>query len=117
MLVAAEIAVPMAAGQTQGAMGDRSAVLYENADRDLAALYGNLVAKITREGQISLQAAQATWAQFRDQECAFETLGSRGGSVNRMALYDCKARLTQARIAELKRQLNCEEGDVSCGNQ
>jgi uncharacterized protein YecT (DUF1311 family) len=32
-------------------------------------------------------------------------------------LSQCLTQKTNARIAELKAQLNCEEGDLSCGGQ
>jgi uncharacterized protein YecT (DUF1311 family) len=116
-LIAGQILTQGAAAQTQAAMGGSSATHYEKANRELVVVYGNLMAKITREGQASLQASEAIWTRFRDQECDFEALGSKGGSINGMVVSDCKSRLTRVRIAELNRQLNCQEGDTSCGNQ
>ena len=81
------------------------------------AAYDRLMAKISPAGQAALRDAQRSWLRFRDQECDFETLGSSSGSIRPMVVYGCKTRLTVARTTDLAAQINCPEGDASCGNQ
>jgi uncharacterized protein YecT (DUF1311 family) len=90
---------------------------YEAADAELAKVYLDLMAKVSDTGKISLRDAEQAWAAYRDKVCAFETAGTTGGSIHSMVLSQCLAKKTKARIAELKTQLNCEEGDLTCGHQ
>jgi uncharacterized protein YecT (DUF1311 family) len=121
MLLAAILAVAAASspavGQTQREINRESADRMHDADRQLDAVYRKLTEKISPAGQAALDKAQQSWRQFREQECDFETLGSAGGSIRPMALAECRARLTRERVAQLEAQLNCEEGDTSCGRQ
>jgi Lysozyme inhibitor LprI len=87
------------------------------ADQRLNAVFSSLIAKISAAGKASLRDAEKTWIGFRDQECAFETMASVGGSVHPMVVSQCKSRLTIQRTKDLEGQLNCKEGDLSCGGQ
>jgi uncharacterized protein YecT (DUF1311 family) len=106
-----------ATGQTQSEMTGQSEALYKKARQDLAVTYKQLMAKVSPKGQTSLRKTEETWILYQDLECDFETLGSEDGSVHSMAVLDCRTHLTKVRTAELKQQLNCQEGDVACGNQ
>lgn len=93
--------------------------IYRQADAELNAVYhhlaGNLAAEErTKEYAVLLEAAERDWIAFRDKECEFETAVTRGGTIHPMELAICLARLTRARSNELKRQLACPEGDLSC---
>lgn len=46
--------------------------------------------------------------------CEFEASAVRGGSAEPMARLPCQTRLTRERTEELRRQLNCPEGDLGC---
>jgi len=67
-----------------------------------------------RSNSTRLRAAQRAWIAFRDLDCQARA-GSRGGSFHPAALQLCLERLTDERTATLKRELACEEGDLSCG--
>lgn len=93
--------------------------IYRRADAELNAVYhhlaGNLAAEErTKEYAALLEAAERAWITFRDKECEFETAVTRGGTIHPMEFAICLARLTRARSSELKRQLACPEGDISC---
>ena len=93
--------------------------IYRRADAELNAVYrhlsGNLAGESrTKDDVALLEAAERAWISFRDQECAFETAVTRGGTIHSMEVAICLTRLTRARAAELKRQLACPEGDLSC---
>ncbi len=105
------------AAQSQMEMNERAGNDFTKADKSLNEIYKKLMAKISPEGQARLQDVEKVWIQFRDEECAFETLGTVEGSIHPMVLLYCKGRLTNQRIKDLDAQLNCKEGDVSCGGQ
>jgi len=44
-------------------------------------------------------------------------MGTSGGSIHGMMLSQCLTDLTAQQTKRLQRQLNCAEGDVSCGGQ
>ena len=62
-----------------------------------------------------LKDAERAWIAYRDKECAWE-IGPQedGGSIWPMAMDNCLQEKTDARIRELKSQLECVEGDVAC---
>jgi uncharacterized protein YecT (DUF1311 family) len=83
----------------------------------LNAVYNKLRAKISDAGKKNLQVAQQSWLRFRDQECEFETMRTVGGSIHSMIVAICLTRLTDQRVKDLEAQLNCQEGNLSCGGQ
>ena len=111
------IAVGSAAAQSQMELNAQAAGDLRKSDERLNAVYNKLRAKISDAGKKSLQTAQQSWLRFRDQECEFETMGTVGGSIHSMIVALCLTRLTDQRIKDLEAQLNCKEGDLSCGGQ
>jgi uncharacterized protein YecT (DUF1311 family) len=63
------------------------------ADQRLNAVFSSLIAKVSAARKASLRDAEKTWIRFRDQECAFETMGSGRGSGHPMVVSKCKSRL------------------------
>lgn len=106
-----------AAAQTQRDLDAAAGTAFAQADRRLNAVYKGLMDKISANGQARLREAQQSWLRFRDQECLFESLGTEGGSIHSMIVTQCRTRLTEQRVADLEHQLDCPEGDVSCGGQ
>jgi uncharacterized protein YecT (DUF1311 family) len=111
------IAISSAAAQSQLELNARAGGDLRKSDEQLNAVYDQLRTKISDAGKKSLQAAQQSWLRFRDQECEFETMGTVGGSIHSMIVAICLTRLTDQRIKDLDAQLNCKEGDLSCGGQ
>ena len=84
---------------------------WQIADADLNAAYGAaqvmmkaVDADLTKDQQgaaLTLRDAQRAWVTFRDAACAAEGYPSRGGSIEPMIIYACRARLTQGRAADL----------------
>lgn len=89
----------------------------EQADADLNAVYNKLAAKVSAEGKAKLIEMQKAWMKYRDLQCAFDSLGTAGGTINSMIVGECLGELTKEQTKRLRRQLDCEEGDVSCGGQ
>ena len=111
------LAVGSVAAQSQMELNAQAAADLRKSDQQLNAVYNKLRAKISDAGKKSLQTAQQSWLRFRDQECEFETMGTVGGSIHSMIVAICLTRLTDQRIKDLEAQLNCQEGDLSCGGQ
>ena len=111
------VAAGAAMGQSQMELNAQAAADLRKSDQQLNAVYNKLRAKISDAGKKSLQTAQQSWLRFRDQECEFETMGTVGGSIHSMIVAICLTRLTDQRIKDLDAQLNCKEGDLSCGGQ
>lgn len=103
--------------QTQTDMNICSYQAFQKADAALNAVYKELMGKISPSGQASLHKAEKSWIAYRDDQCAFETLGTVGGSINPLAVNQCDTALTVAQTKRLTAQLHCEEGDVSCGGR
>jgi uncharacterized protein YecT (DUF1311 family) len=103
--------------QTRADMNICAGQNFAQADAGLNSNYRALLAKITPSGQASLRTAQRAWLDYRDKECAFETAGSADGSVHPMMETECRTALTGQQTARLKAQLDCQEGDLSCGGQ
>ena len=111
------LAAGAAPAQTQLEMNERAGSGLRQAEARMDAVYAKVLAKISDVGKENLQSAQETWQRFRDQECEFETMGTKGGSIHPMVVAECRRRLTDQRIKDLEAQANCQEGNLSCGGQ
>lgn len=87
------------------------------ADTELGAAYRALTEKVTPEGLEKLEAARQAWIAYRDAQCDFDTFGARDGTIYPTVRSTCLASLTRTQTQLLNEQLDCEEGDLSCGNQ
>ncbi len=82
------------------------------ADADLNAAYGPArqamqridadLPEAERGAEAQLKAAQRAWIAFRDAGCTAEGYRMHGGSAEPMVIYACRARLTEARVADLR---------------
>ncbi len=103
-----------ASAQTQLELTSRAADQLTVSETRLKSVYDNLAVKYGTDSKERLEKAQDAWEQYRDKQCTFENKGTEGGTIHQMLLYKCLKSQTDRRIAELKRQENCEEGDLSC---
>jgi uncharacterized protein YecT (DUF1311 family) len=87
------------------------------ADDKLNATYRALAAKVSKEGGEQLKKTQRAWLAWRDAQCEFDTMSTRGGSIHSMVQALCIEDLTGAQTKHLDAQLHCQEGDTSCGGQ
>jgi len=104
--------------QAQSEMNACAQIDFERADAALNAEYRRAIAHARasdrepsgrlegddRPGdEATLREAQRAWVAFRDAHCRLQGYEARGGSME-MMLYDgCRAELTRARIAQLRR--------------
>jgi uncharacterized protein YecT (DUF1311 family) len=87
------------------------------SDKQLNDKYHALYQGSSAPGKLKLQTAQRAWIAYRDAQCTFNTMGSIGGSIHSLAYSTCVDTLTQAQTKVLDQQLNCDDGDMSCGRQ
>jgi uncharacterized protein YecT (DUF1311 family) len=88
----------------------------DKADAALNDVYAKLSRKVSAEGKAKLLDAQRAWLKYRDQQCAFETLATVGGSIHPMEVAICLTELTKDQTKRLRAQLACGDGDI-CGGQ
>ena len=86
---------------------------YQNADKDLNAVYKVLVDTIKKSGdteaKTKLVEAQRAWIKFRDAECEFSAHPMNGGSGWPMLHNGCMAHLTRVRTDELRSYISIYE--------
>jgi uncharacterized protein YecT (DUF1311 family) len=87
---------------------------FKAADGKLNALYQGLMAKYNTNNQALLRDSEEKWIAWRDSECAYENALTVGGTIHPMMETQCDTEKTNARIKDLERQRDCEEGDISC---
>ena len=58
--------------------------------------------------------SQTAWIAYRTAACNFESSGAQGGSALGMVKWQCTARMTRERVAELAKLGDCPEGDLAC---
>ncbi len=105
---------PELVGPTQLEIDQQAGDRQHMADRALNDTYRKLMAKASPAGRERLRAAQRAWISFRDLDCAARA-GSRTGSFYPASLSLCLEDLTDQRTKTLQAELNCAEGDLSCG--
>ena len=111
---AAASALDCASAKTQFEINRCADRDFRKADAALNQVYARLKARTTDNSQKRLVAAERAWLAYRDRECDFETEDSIGGSIRPMELALCYREKTVARAAELRKQLDCPEGDLTC---
>nr|WP_175767588.1 lysozyme inhibitor LprI family protein [Burkholderia cenocepacia] len=112
----AHAATDCANPQDQRAMNECASRAYARADTDLNRRYRALQGRLKddRDGARKLTEAQRAWIAFRDAECAFQTSGAAGGSIEPLARAVCLEAVTKSRTTALQRYLECREGDSNC---
>lgn len=98
--------------QTQQDMNQCAARDFELADRALNEVWPQVLAYVrgqdegVDDGRASsesrLLAAQRAWIVFRDAHCTVDSYAMRGGSAEPLLYEGCRARITEARTAQLR---------------
>lgn len=106
--------------QTQMEMTYCAHLDYEEADKDLNALWPSVVAAARQNDEYvgeqaksmgvpttleALRSAQRAWITFRDSQCEYEAYEVFGGSAQPMVGSLCLARVTRQRIEVLKQSV------------
>jgi uncharacterized protein YecT (DUF1311 family) len=99
---------------TQARMNDCAYEDFLSATAGYADSYKTLSKKLGTKQKDQFRRAQKLWVQYRTAACNFESSGVEGGSAQAMVKWQCYARMTRTRTAELAMLANCREGDLSC---
>lgn len=102
---------------TQAAMNQCAQQAFEAASADYARRYAELAAQLPPDQRARLRRMQSAWLAYRTAACRYEAGPSNGGSAQGFVYWQCAARLTQARAAELAQLATCQEGDISCARR
>ncbi|NIM41197.1 MAG: DUF1311 domain-containing protein [Hydrogenophaga sp.] len=87
---------------------------FEHAQAAYTAVFRELFNGLDTARRTLLRTAQKDWLAYRTSTCEFESSAVRGGSAEPMTRLQCQTRVTRERTNELRRQLNCPEGDLTC---
>lgn len=99
---------------TQQALNHCANQARRQADQSLKNFVADYQTRLSSEQVIMLQHTQASWELFRRFSCEFESSGVAGGSAYPMVFSGCMAAKADARLGELQKLAQCEEGDLSC---
>ena len=103
-------AEPCPGAQTQYEMDECAHKEFVAADAELNRVYNQLAAKLDdAEQRAQLKTVELAWIKFRDENCTFEGLFYKGGTMRPMIESFCKADVTRTRTAQLKEQIKTYE--------
>ena len=88
--------------ESQYQLTRNAATEYEKADKELTALYKQLLDSLDKNGKAALITSQQAWVKYRDANSMFLCHQHKGGSIYAMAYTDAMRRHTRERIDELK---------------
>jgi uncharacterized protein YecT (DUF1311 family) len=108
------IAQNVCSATTQQALNQCATQAQQQADQSLKDFVAEYQTRLSSEQVIMLQHTQATWRLFRRFSCEFESSGVAGGSAYPMVFSGCMAAKATARLSELQKLAQCEEGNLSC---
>lgn len=79
---------------------------FEKADKALNEAYAAVIALHRNDPEAIglLRSAQRSWIKFRDAECEFQTIDSKGGSIRPLLRSQCLTERTEARTKQLRKQ-------------
>lgn len=89
----------------------------KDAEVKLLSIREQLMTKISPKGRQRLSSLDSVWRSYRQKQCEFETMGTEDGSVHPLVFSLCYLGITLEYQRRLTEQLNCQEGDLSCGGQ
>lgn len=85
--------------------------------KELEEINNRLAKKVSIEGKVQLSLAHQSWRSYIKEQCEFEVMGYKTGSIYPVIFLGCYLKLIDYQIKLMKHQLNCKEGDMSCGFQ
>ena len=110
----APTAAECAAPATQKRMNECAYEDFLAATASYAESHKAVASKLLGKQRELFLRSQKAWMAYRTAACDFESSGVQGGSAQGMVKWQCAARITRARVVELKAMGNCPEGDLAC---
>ena len=77
-------------------------------DREMAAAYQRLRARLDAGRKEKLRKAQLAWIQFRDRQCEYEASAGGGGTIESDFRLSCLITVTQERTRQLREMIGRE---------
>lgn len=91
--------------QTQQEINQCAVQGYNNADRELQALYQQMQTQMSDANRSQFDTTQQKWIEFRTAECRLEAKPNEGGSLYPTKFYRCMERITRDRMKQLQEQV------------
>ena len=95
--------------QTQYEMNVCADRKYKAADAELNRVYNRLASMLEDKARAKLKATEVSWLKYRDDNCDYESSLYEGGSIRPLIYSSCMERMTKARTAELREQIEERE--------
>ena len=95
--------------QTQYEMNVCADRKFKAADAELNRVYNLLASKLEEKARAKLKATEVSWLKYRDDNCDYESSLYEGGSMRPAVYSSCMERMTKARAAELRGQIEERE--------
>ncbi len=95
--------------QTQYEMNVCADRKFKAADAELNKVYNSLASKLEDAARAKLKAVEVSWLKYRDDNCDYESSLYEGGSMKPLIYSSCMERMTKARTAELRGQIEERE--------
>ena len=95
--------------QSQYEMNVCSDRAYKAADAELNKVYNRLASKLDEAARAKLKAVEVSWLKYRDDNCDYESALYEGGTLQPAIYSSCMERMTKARTAELREQIEERE--------
>jgi uncharacterized protein YecT (DUF1311 family) len=89
---------------TTAAMRTCENARYQKAEQDLNAAFNELMRELDADQKSKLRLAQSAWTRFREANADFEAATVRGGTLAPLLKVSTLADMTEARVAELKKE-------------
>ena len=93
---------PCPEARNQHELNQCAARARDKADAELNKVYRELMKDTGTTERAKLRATQLAWIKFRDAHCDYRTIGNKGGSIYPMVFSFCLARITDARVKQLR---------------
>lgn len=75
---------------------------FEQADTELNTVYRKVIASLSESGATALKEAQRAWLTARDKTAEASGSSEEGGSLQGLAIIQCREALTRHRTKELQ---------------
>lgn len=95
--------------QSQAEMNICADKRFKAADAELNRAYNQLASKLEADARARLKTVEVSWLKYRDDNCDYEAAFFKGGSMRPLIYSSCMERMTRARAAELRGQIEEQE--------
>jgi len=75
---------------------------FENADKQLNDTYKSLMSRLDASEKVALKKEQIAWIKEKETKCVQAGKDFEGGTMEEVAVADCRVQMTDKRLAELK---------------